>query len=88
MTKMAEKVIREYRGEVVSDKMEKTVVVKVVRTFTHPVFHKVLKTMKKYNVHDEESVAKLGDIVEFKECRPYSKTKHTLLTRVVVTKTV
>lgn len=72
-----------YQGEVVSDKMEKTIVVAVTRTFQHPVVGKVIRRAKKYKVHDEKNVAKIGDIVEIIECRPLSKTKHMMLSRVI-----
>ena len=74
---------RIFIGEVVSDKMEKTIVVKTERTFKHPRFHKVLRRTKKYKVHDEVSEAKMGDIVEFYEGRPVSKTKYMYFARVV-----
>lgn len=70
-------------GEVVSDKMDKTVVVKVARAFRHPLFGKVVRRHKKYHVHDENSVAKIGDWVEIKESRPISKMKHMALVRVL-----
>jgi small subunit ribosomal protein S17 len=70
-------------GEVVSDKMDKTVVVKVSRTFKHPLFGKIMRSHKKYHVHDENNVAKNGDWVEIKESRPISKTKHMALIRVL-----
>ena len=70
-------------GKVVSDKMDKTVVVRVDRTFMHPHFKKVMKALKKYKVHDENGSAKVGDIVEFYEARPISKTKYMYLNRVV-----
>lgn len=72
-----------YMGEVVSDKMDKTVVVEIVRTFTHPRFLKTVRTAKKYKVHDEQELAKVGDTVEFYEGRPVSKTKFMYLARVV-----
>lgn len=72
-----------YQGEVVSDKMQKTVVVKVTRTFKHPSFEKVVRRAKNYKVHDESNQAKVGDIVEIVECRPLSKTKHMMLSRIV-----
>ncbi len=74
---------RIFIGEVVSDKMEKTIVVKTERTFKHPRFHKVLRRTKKYKVHDEAGEAKMGDIVEFYEGRPVSKTKYMYFARVV-----
>jgi small subunit ribosomal protein S17 len=70
-------------GEVVSAKMDKTVVVKTVRIVQHPRFHKVLKKIKKYFVHDENRVAKLGDLVEIYEGRPKSKLKYMYLSKVV-----
>lgn len=72
-----------YVGEVLSDKMDKTIVVKTVRIFKHPQFHKILRTSKKYKVHDEQGVAKVGDRVEFFEGRPLSKTKYMYLARVI-----
>lgn len=74
-------------GEVVSDKMDKTVVVKTVRTVIHPRFHKTMHKTKKYKVHDENEVAKMGDVVEFYEGRPVSKTKYMYLSRVVQSRT-
>ena len=70
-------------GEVISDKMDKTVVVRVERTYTHPLLKKVMRTSKKYKVHDESETAKVGDIVEIYEGRPHSKTKYMYLTRIV-----
>jgi small subunit ribosomal protein S17 len=70
-------------GEVVSDKMDKTVVVRVDRAFTHPHLKKVVRRAKNFKVHDEKEQAKIGDIVEFYEGRPISKTKHMYLYRIV-----
>lgn len=70
-------------GEVISDKMDKTVVVRVTRTFKHPQFGKVLKKQKNYKVHDQNEQASKGDFVEFQEGRPLSKTKHMHLTRII-----
>ncbi len=70
-------------GEVISDKMDKTVVVKVSRAMRHPLFGKVVRLHKKYHVHDENNTAKVGDWVEIKESRPLSKTKHMALVRVL-----
>jgi len=74
---------RTFIGEVVSDKMEKTVVVKVEDTYTHPQFHKILHRTKKYKVHDEQGIAQTGDIIEFYEGKPASKTKFMYISRVV-----
>ena len=70
-------------GEVISDKMEKTVVVKTTRSLKHPVYGKVVRLHKKYKVHDEANAAKTGDLVEITESRPLSKTKHMTLVRVL-----
>ncbi len=70
-------------GQIVSDKMPKTVVVEKERTFMHSRYHKVLRKTKKYKVHDEQGIAKVGDIIEFYEGRPCSKTKFMYLSRVV-----
>ena len=74
---------RVLEGEVVSDSMQKTIVVKVQRTFKHPRIGKTVRRLKKYKVHDEEGVAKCGDWVAFFECRPLSKTKHMTLKNVI-----
>ncbi len=60
----ADKIKKPIVGEVVSDKMDKTIVVKVKRTFKEPLLHKVVNSIKKYKVHDENEQAKIGDIVE------------------------
>jgi small subunit ribosomal protein S17 len=63
-------------GVVQSDKMEKTVVVMVERTVTHPLYKKVLRRRKQYQAHDETNTCALGDKVLIEECRPISKNKH------------
>ena len=63
------------KGTVVSDKPNKTITVSVERKYQHPVLKKVIKSKKKYNVHDENNKYKNGDKVSIIECRPYSKTK-------------
>lgn len=70
-------------GKVISDKMDKTIVVEVKRTYTHPLYHKVMHAKKKYKVHDESGTAKVGDIVEIYEGRPVSKTKYMYLDHVL-----
>lgn len=72
-----------YTGTVVSDKMQKTVVVAVERVYRHSQYGKTVRTMKKYKVHDAESRAKLGDVVTFFEGRPVSKTKYMYLEGVL-----
>lgn len=63
------------KGVVVSDKMQKTIVVKVDRYVEHPKYKKFYKVSKKYKAHDEENTKKIGDMVEIVETRPLSKTK-------------
>lgn len=74
---------RELVGIVVSNKMTKTIVVKVERKIKHPVYGKYIKKTKKYHVHDEENVCSIGDTVQIKECRPFSKTKSWTLDKVI-----
>ena len=62
-------------GVVVSDKGDKTVVVKVERTFLHPLFKKTVRKSKRYHAHDEANKAQVGQIVEIQECPPRSKLK-------------
>lgn len=64
------------KGVVVSDKMDKTVVVSVSRFIKHPLYGKFYKVNKKYKAHDEENKYKVGDKVEIVETRPISKDKH------------
>jgi len=71
------------QGVVVSNKMNKTIVVKVERTVTHPVYKKVMRRSKKYHAHDEENTSKVGDVVRIMETRPLSKTKRWRLLEVV-----
>ena len=75
-------------GTVVSDKMEKTIVVQVERVSRHPLYGKVMKSHKKYKAHDEKNDARIGDVVQIRECRPISKDKtfyvETILERAVV----
>jgi small subunit ribosomal protein S17 len=66
---------RVLQGVVVSDKQDKTVVVKVERRFTHPVMKKTVRRTKNYHAHDEANSAKIGDTVLIQESRPYSKLK-------------
>ena len=70
-------------GVVVSNKMDKTVVVKVERRFSHPVFKKVVKTTKKYKVHDEKNECSEGDFIRIQETRPLSKEKRWRLLGII-----
>jgi small subunit ribosomal protein S17 len=63
-------------GQVVSNKMEKTVVVVVRRTRRHPLYGKVIGVSKRYKAHDENNDCQMGDRVRIVESRPYSKDKH------------
>ena len=72
-------------GVVVSDKNDKTIVVKVERRLTHPVLKKTVRLSKKYHAHDEKNDAKVGDVVRIEETRPISKQKRwTLVEKVAV----
>jgi small subunit ribosomal protein S17 len=70
---------RVLQGTVVSDKNDKTVVVRVDRAFTHPVLKKTVRRSKKYHAHDEANAAKVGDTVWIEECAPISKNKRWTL---------
>lgn len=70
-------------GKVVSNKMDKTIVVEVERRVPHPKFKKIIKRSSKFYVHDEENKAELGDKVEIVECRPLSKSKRWTLKEVL-----
>ena len=63
------------QGTVVSDKNEKTVVVKVERTFLHPVMKKTVRRSKRYHAHDEANAYKSGEVAKIVECAPKSKLK-------------
>ncbi len=67
---------RRLTGEVVSNKMDKTVVVLVRRTRRHPLYGKVIRVNKRYKAHDENNECLVGDQVRIVESRPYSKEKH------------
>lgn len=70
-------------GEVVSDKMDKTVVVRTVSRVPHPRFGKIVKQVAKFHAHDEKNEAKAGDKVRIMETRPLSKTKRWRLVEVL-----
>ena len=78
-----EKKRHSFMGKVVSDKMDKTIIVEIERIFRHPIFHKTVRSRRRYKVHDEYKKAKIGDVVVFYEGRPVSKTKYMYLDRVV-----
>lgn len=66
---------RVLQGTVVSDKGDKTVVVRVERRYMHPLYKKTVRSSKKYHAHDEANKFKTGDVVKIRECRPVSKLK-------------
>lgn len=70
-------------GEVVSDKMQKTIVVQVTRRVSHPVYKRVITRRKKFYAHDEQQTAKIGDTVRIVESRPMSRLKRWQLVEVV-----
>jgi len=70
-------------GEVVSNKMTKTIVVRVERRYPHAQFKKIVTSYKKFYAHDEKAVAKVGDTVRIEESRPLSKLKRWTLVEVV-----
>jgi small subunit ribosomal protein S17 len=66
---------RVLQGTVVSDKNDKTIVVRVERRFTHPILKKTIRRSKKYHAHDEGNVHKVGEVVSIEESKPISKNK-------------
>jgi small subunit ribosomal protein S17 len=70
-------------GKVVSDKMDKTIVVMVERAVKHPKYGKIMKKRTKLHAHDENQVCHIGNIVKIRESRPYSKTKSWVLVEVI-----
>lgn len=76
-------VTKERIGEVISAKMDKTIVVRVERRFPHPQYKKIVRFQKKFYAHDGEKKAKEGDTVRIAECRPLSKLKRWRLVEVI-----
>ena len=70
-------------GMVVSDKMDKTVVVAIVDNVKHPTYGKIIKRTTKVHVHDEENACGIGDKVQIMETRPLSKTKRCRLVQII-----
>lgn len=70
-------------GEVISDKMDKTIVVKAINRVPHPKFGKIVKQVSKFHVHDEKNEAKIGDRVSIAETRPLSRSKRWRLVEVI-----
>ena len=81
---MAERNMRKTRiGRVVSDKMDKTIVVAVEDNVRHPLYKKIMKRTTKFKAHDENNECKVGDRVEIMETRPLSKEKRWRLVRII-----
>ena len=78
MTSITKKLTKK-KGTVVSDKMDKTIVVAIQTLKTHPKYLKKYRSTKKYKVHDGENKYKVGDVVEFVQCRPMSKDKQHIV---------
>jgi len=78
--------VKERVGEVVSDKMDKTIVVAIENRSPHPKYGKIVVRTKKYKVHDAENQCKTGDLVRIKETRPLSKTKRWTLEEIIESK--
>ena len=70
-------------GKVVSDKMDKTIVVAIEDSITHPLYKKVIKRTLRIKAHDENNESKVGDIVSIMETRPLSRDKHWRLVEII-----
>lgn len=70
-------------GRVVSDRMDKTVTVVVKRRVKHAIYDKIMMRSSKYHAHDDSNEAKAGDLVEIQECRPLSKSKSWVVTKLL-----
>ena len=77
------KTVRTVTGKVVSDKMDKTIVVLVERSVRHPKYEKIIRRRTKLHAHDENGQAKIGQMVRIQECRPVSKTKTWKLVEIL-----
>jgi small subunit ribosomal protein S17 len=77
---------RQFTGTVVSDKMKKTVTVRIERTLMHPKYGKRYAVSAKFKAHDEENAAKAGDTVVIEECRPLSRDKRWRVIKVLAKK--
>ncbi len=80
------KITKERVGEVMSDKMDKTVVVMISREFAHSFYGKRIKKREKIKAHDEKNSCRKGDVVRVVETRPLSKNKHWRVTEILVRK--
>lgn len=84
MTEVEKRNNRKVRqGTVVSDKMDKSIIIRVDRTMRHPLYNKIIQKSSKLYAHDDKNDARLGDVVRVMETRPYSKTKCWRLIEIV-----
>jgi len=74
---------KEFTGTVISDRMQKTIIVKVMRISKHPKYGRIIKKYNKFKVHDEKNSAKMNDTVRIEETRPLSKDKRFKLIEVI-----
>ena len=82
MSEESQKSTRTVKGQVVSDKMNKTITVLVERKVKHPLYGKVVRRSTKYHAHDENNESKIGDTVVIEQCRPIAKTKAWKLLKI------
>ena len=75
--------VKQQIGIVISNKMEKTIVIRIENRYPHPIYSKILVKTKKYLAHDEFEECKIGDQVLIKECRPLSKRKRWKLIKIL-----
>lgn len=74
---------KEFTGTVISDKMQKTRIVRITQMYKHPKYSKITRKYNKFKVHDEQNSAKIGDTVRIEETRPLSKDKRFRLVEIV-----
>jgi small subunit ribosomal protein S17 len=75
--------VKEKIGIVISNKMDKSIVISVENKYPHPIYNKIMVKTKKYLAHDEEKASKIGDTVLIEECRPLSKRKCWTLKKII-----
>lgn len=80
---MSETKVRTLQGRVISDKMDKSIVVAIERFVKHPIYGKFIRRTTKIHAHDETNTSNVGDLVAIRECRPLSKKKSWTLVEVV-----
>lgn len=74
---------KEFIGTVISDKMQKTVIVKTAHLARHPKYSRIIRRFNRFKAHDEKGIAKLGDLVRIEETRPLSKDKRYRVTELI-----